>query len=230
MKFSFVISAIVAALTAAQNSQSPIDLPILKTVPNQANLSFLFEPAPAVIAHDNHTIKATWNAGANSHLTLNGKAYKSVQFHTHYPSEHTVSGKQYPFEVHFVHSDKDSNLAVVGVFFDVKENAEANPFMEQFLSGFSSLHKPGDNFTVASLDPSSLKLSVKNTNAYRYKGSLTTPPFTEGVEWTVLEEVQTMSTAQFDEYKHVMHETNAREVQPLNGRTVTFLAKDRAQC
>ncbi|KAG9405255.1 hypothetical protein AC1031_004363 [Aphanomyces cochlioides] len=58
----------------------------------------------------------------------------------------------------------------------------------------------------------------------------TTPPFTEGVEWTVLEEVQTMSKAQFDEYKHVMHETSAREVQPLNGRTVTFLAKDRAQC
>ncbi|CAK4363042.1 unnamed protein product, partial [Aphanomyces euteiches] len=77
MKFSFAISAIVAAFAAAQNSQSPIDLPVLKTVPNQANLSFLFEPAPAVIAHDNHTIKATWNAGANSHLTLNGKAYKS---------------------------------------------------------------------------------------------------------------------------------------------------------
>lgn len=32
--------------------------------------------------------------------------YEPLQFHWHAPSEHTVNGKQYDLEVHFVHNVK----------------------------------------------------------------------------------------------------------------------------
>jgi len=40
------------------------------------------------------------------------------QFHFHHPSEHTIDGKAYPLEMHFVHAAPDGDLAVVGVLFE----------------------------------------------------------------------------------------------------------------
>jgi hypothetical protein len=53
---------------------------------------------------------------------------------------------------------------------------------------------------------------------YRYHGSLTTPPCTEGVEWFVLAEPVELSAAQIAAFR-VLYDGNNRPVQPLNGRT-----------
>jgi len=55
---------------------------------------------------------------------------------------------------------------------------------------------------------------------YRFNGSLTTPPCTEGVLWLVLKQPLTVSKAQVDEFAHVMHHPNNRPVQPLHARPV----------
>ncbi|RHY27508.1 hypothetical protein DYB32_008626 [Aphanomyces invadans] len=206
----------------AQTRQSPINLPYLPVVPNNGAFSIQLDTAPAVVSHENHTVKATWNAGVGSFLNLNGKEYNSVQFHPHAPSEHTIRGVRYPFEVHFVHQDKNKNLAVVGILFELDPNDEPNPFLDQYFSGFSQLASPGDSFTLDSLDPSSL--DVTNSNVYRYPGSLTTEPYTEGVEWSVLQEVHTMSLSQLEAWESVIHHPNARPLQPLNGRSVKLVA------
>jgi carbonic anhydrase len=47
------------------------------------------------------------------------------QFHFHAPSEHLIQGTSYPMEAHFVHADKDGNLAVIAVMFkEGSENSE----------------------------------------------------------------------------------------------------------
>ncbi|RHY84268.1 hypothetical protein DYB31_014018, partial [Aphanomyces astaci] len=182
--------------------QSPIDLPAsAKPVANTGNFSVVLHTASAVMSHEGYIVKATWSGGPDSHLTLSGKVYKSLQLHPHAPSEHTLGGKQYPFEVHFVHADKDKNLAVVGIFFDLDPQDKPNPFLTQVFSQFDQLTKPGDNFTLAALDPSSLH--VRNSNVFRYSGSLTTEPFTEGVEWNVLQKVHTLSKAQLKQWSNV---------------------------
>ncbi|KAF0719488.1 hypothetical protein As57867_000987, partial [Aphanomyces stellatus] len=109
-------TAVVAVISGAElKSQSPIDLSSsVKPIVNAGNFSVAVSADKGVVLHDDHTIKTTWAAGPNSHLTLNGRTYNSIQFHPHVPSEHTIDGKKYPFEVHFVHADKDKNLAVVG--------------------------------------------------------------------------------------------------------------------
>ncbi|RTZ59911.1 MAG: hypothetical protein DSZ31_03020 [Gammaproteobacteria bacterium] len=41
-----------------------------------------------------------------------------------------VNGKHYPFEAHFVHSDRKGNLAVMAVFFKL---GKKNPYLEKIL-------------------------------------------------------------------------------------------------
>ena len=66
-----------------------------------------------------------------------------------------------------------------------------------------------------SLDPAAL-LPVRRTS-WRYQGSLTTPPCTEGVAWVVLAEPLTLSAAQIDAFGAI-YPNNRRPVQPLGER------------
>jgi carbonic anhydrase len=52
---------------------------------------------------------------------------------------------------------------------------------------------------------------------HHYKGSLTTPPCSEGVRWFVLSQPITMSAAQIQKFEAAAA-PNARPVQPLNSR------------
>jgi len=55
---------------------------------------------------------------------------------------------------------------------------------------------------------------------YRFNGSLTTPPCTEGVRWLVMKNSVEVSKKQIDKFKQVLgHDTN-RPIQPINARPV----------
>ena len=55
---------------------------------------------------------------------------------------------------------------------------------------------------------------------YRFNGSLTTPPCSEGVRWLVMKEPMTASKQQIDTFKNVLHEPNNRPLQPKNARPI----------
>ena len=59
---------------------------------------------------------------------------------------------------------------------------------------------------------------------YTLAGSLTTPPCSEGVNWLILAEPITISSAQLAQLKS-FYSDNARHVQDLNGRSVSYRAK-----
>ena len=54
---------------------------------------------------------------------------------------------------------------------------------------------------------------------YKYEGSLTTPPCTEGIVFFVLDTPMSLSKEQIAAFAKY-YPDNARPVQPLNGRTV----------
>ena len=56
--------------------------------------------------------------------------------------------------------------------------------------------------------------------SFRYDGSLTTPPFSEGVKWVDLTEPLDMSKSQIEAFSSLFPNGDAREVQALNGRPV----------
>ncbi|KAK9820169.1 hypothetical protein WJX72_007041 [[Myrmecia] bisecta] len=132
------------------------------------------------------------------------------QWHVHTPSEHTINGRPAAMELHLVTSvsQKDAPacaatgcLAVFGTLYDIgmEPNAKLDPILsrlpeEQGLENAEAL--PAD-FQLVFKD-----FLPQNADTFvTYMGSLTTPPCTEGVLWTVLTSTSTISMSQLDDLK-----------------------------
>jgi carbonic anhydrase len=142
--------------------------------------------------------------------------FELKQFHFHSPSENQINGQNFPLEAHFVHQSKDGQLAVVAVMY---KTGKQNTTLKKICSTiFSSMHE----VHVCKLTAEDIKaLLPKNKDYYRFSGSLTTPPCSEGVRWIVLKEYLEIGQAQVDKFVNVMMKGhNNRPVQPLNARKV----------
>lgn len=158
------------------------------------------------------------------------KTLNALQFHFHAPSEHSVNGKLYDFEMHIVHLFPDGSLGgVLGFFFDREAGGDYdNDFLSSFDFGNSDLDY---DTQVSNVRLQDFIDEVQDSSAFwSYKGSLTTPPCTEGVYWTVFEDVQPISEEQLegftrhfaDNYDFAQGKGNNREIMPLNDRTLYF--------
>jgi carbonic anhydrase len=64
-----------------------------------------------------------------------------------------------------------------------------------------------------------LARSMDRQSFYHYRGSLTTPPYTETVEWLLLKDIRTASPTQIATINSLEGD-NARHVHALHGRVV----------
>ena len=64
------------------------------------------------------------------------------------------------------------------------------------------------------------QLYDKNLDYYRFNGSLTTPPCTEGVRWVVLKDIQQASNQQIQAFSSLMGHANNRPIQAQNARLI----------
>ena len=157
------------------------------------------------------TVRANVSAGTGR-LWVAGVTYNLLQFHWHTPSEHLIEGEEFPLEMHLVHHAADGTLLVVGIFVVQGErHAELDKI-------FAHLPEEGESTTVRKFNLR--RLLPEDHESFRYGGSLTTPPFTEGARWVVLVEPIEMSRRQIQAFMNLFPEGNRREVQPLNGREV----------
>ncbi len=164
------------------------------------------------ILDNGHTIQVTVDEGST--LTTGRNTYQLKQFHFHTPSEHTVNGKHFPMEMHFVHQSADGNFAVVGAVF---EEGPANANLAPLIANFPKAKGDAAHFPDKKLD---LQLHLPaSTAAYSYIGSFTTPPCTENVEWIVLRIPVKASRAQLEAFAVRLHHNN-RPVQPVHDRKV----------
>jgi carbonic anhydrase len=196
---------------AHDKAQSPIDIVTRDAVPAAGNepgaLKFTHTRAPVEAVVDNgHAVEVETHA---TQATIRGRHFMLAQFHFHAQSEHTIDGRHYPLEGHFVFKAQDGRLAVVGVMYQA---GAANPQVQTLLDDLS--HK-----TPAPAEPEIdiAGLLPRQRGYYHYLGSLTTPPLTENVEWYVLPAPVTMSQQQIDAFL-AHYRRNNRNIQPLNGR------------
>lgn len=190
--------------------QSPVDLAGAASAAIAAPVPHWIPVRGGEVANNGHTLQV--NVDSAGSVKLNGKDYILKQFHFHHPSEHTLDGKAYPLEVHFVHAAPDGDLAVIGVLF---EDGEANANLDAIWSAAPVTE--GEAHFIATLDAA--KFMPAETAAYRYEGSLTTPPCSETVHWTVMAKSATASASQIAAFASLFPH-NARPVQPLNRRYV----------
>jgi carbonic anhydrase len=132
--------------------------------------------------------------------------------HFHLPGEHTVDGKHFAMEGHLVHKSEAGGLAVLGVLF---ESGKENPVLKEL---FDKLAKGEANNLGELTEPVNLA-ALLTTGVYRYEGSLTTPPCTEGVVWSIYAETVELSDAQINTFAS-RYTGNNRPVQPLYERKV----------
>lgn len=208
------------AACAEGRRQSPIDI-AKPTRGATAELKTTFPPAELRIAHhdhiadginNGHTIQINY-AGADT-LTLGGTSYQLVQYHFHSPSEHTVDGKHFPMEMHMVHQSADGKLAVVGVL--IAEGAHNQAFAPVW-GNLPAQKGVETHYPAVKVDVDALLPTARTT--YRYDGSLTTPPCSEGVNWIIMTTPIQLSSEQVGAFTRLIKGNN-RPVQALNGRTI----------
>lgn len=198
-----------SAVCSAGNRQSPIDI-TAPVVILQAALRINWAKRPLSIVNNGHTIQLDYTEGGTLHL--GNREYALKQLHFHHPSEHLVDGKRFAMEAHFVHAGTDG-LAVIGVLLVA---GNANDTFKRIVATM-----PPEEGSPVTLDPAidSVRLLPAQRAFYHYKGSLTTPPCSETVDWIVLArpvEVDERDIAQFAK----LYPMNARPVQSRGWRAI----------
>jgi carbonic anhydrase len=198
-------------MCALGKNQSPIDLTgfIEAELPP---LSLTYGAGASEILNNGHSVQVNYKGGST--LEIEGRAFELKQFHFHAPSENRIEGKSFPMEVHLVHADKDGNLAVIAV---MVEEGEANGLLASL---WKDMPRHEGDRSALSGGLNVMSLLPKDKDYYRFNGSLTTPPCSEGVFWVVMKEPVTASPEQIKEFEEVMHHPNNRPLQPKNARVI----------
>ena len=150
------------------------------------------------------------------YIMLEGERYDFIQAHMHMPSEYTIEGEQPAGDIHFVHANEAGELAVIGVFL---AEGEANTALA---AAFEEFNADEGTRTLEGIifDPTAVLPETRSF--FRFPGSLTTPPCSEGVNWVFMSEPVTISADQIAAYTGLYGNT-ARPVQSTGDREILFV-------
>ncbi|CAK6959444.1 LOW QUALITY PROTEIN: carbonic anhydrase 15 [Scomber scombrus] len=158
--------------------------------------------------------------------------YHTIQLHFHWGgpatngSEHTMDRRRYPMEMHVVNMksihpnmsaalDDPTGLAVLGFFIDVvyADNVQFGHVSQKL----SSVAYKGQTAKVKPFPLMSLLPKHNMSQYYRYYGSLTTPPCSPVVVWTLYEVPVYISWSQLAQFTSQIFSTeeDAEQVTPL---------------
>ena len=189
--------------------QSPIDL--TAAIPADAGpIDVSYRRVPLKVINNGHTIQVNCDPGSG--IMVDGKRFGLLQFHFHHPSEHALDGTRFDMEAHFVHASEDGVLAVLGVFI---RQGESHPLLAPIWRAMPE--KAGPERTVSSEMISPADLLPADRRYFRYLGSLTTPPCSETVIWSVYRTPVNASGEQIRQFAGLFP-MNARPLQPLHRR------------
>ena len=179
----------------------------------------LHDAHPNYLSNTGDTIKLEFPEGST--VSFDGREYEIKQVHFHTPSEHQIDGITYPMELHVV-SSIDPKTADAPprylVFAFLYRMGEADPFISSFL------HQVPEDPGREDLEPGQVYIADADRSRiigdyYHYRGSLTTPPHTETVDWLIQKHIVQASPEQIRRI-NVLEGDNARHVQALYGRRV----------
>lgn len=149
--------------------------------------------------------------------------YHFLQLHIHSPPEH-VHDRDAEAEVHLVFQDSQQRLLVVGVQLEAvapPRRGHTAPPSDVFLSVLVPKKKRavdfpdavGEAVTVASPVGRLSDLLPSTSSYFAYRGSLTTPPCTEGVQWILLSRPSRILAERIKVFRAILRNTTLQEAE-----------------
>ncbi|KAK3226624.1 hypothetical protein Dsin_006486 [Dipteronia sinensis] len=188
--------------------QSPIDMSSdrVQVIVKSGEIKRRYKPSIAIVKNRGHDISLQWLNNSAGMIKINGTDYFLQQGHWHSPSEHTINGRGFDLELHMVHLSFDPNATYkIAVIAQLYKIGPPDAFLSKLIENVMPIADKLEERNIGVIDPEDIKMGGRKY--YRYMGSLTVPPCTEGVIWTINKRYA---------------EVNARPLQPLNHRGVQF--------
>ena len=194
---------------------SPAELPGLEANYQAATMRIIRHEHVVDVIDNGHTIQVNYDEGST--LEVGESSFELAQYHFHAPSEHTVNGRHSPMEMHLVHQSESGELAVLGVL--IKEGAHNAAFDAVWAELPDEV---GEEIHLEHVAVNVDDLLPSNRGTFRYRGSLTTPPCSEGVSWFVAVEPIELSAEQIGQFTAIISDNN-RPTEPLGERLVLLV-------
>jgi carbonic anhydrase len=224
--------------SAAGLCQSPIDINSHNTIPHHYP-SFIFSEKYHSnelfkLINNGHQVTATLAdhtyGQSEKDLWFTGGGIKGifyfVNFHLHWGrndrhgSEHEIDGHRFPAEAHVVFKNKETEQFAVFayLFITANQSNKANKEWEKYADVASQLIHVND--TIQCMFNLSHLMQANEKQFIRYTGSLTTPPCTEGVIWTIFTNKIPIKEESLNKLRQNLMRKVYRPIQPINNRTI----------
>lgn len=143
-------------------------------------------------------------------ITIDSREYQLQQIQFRTPSEHFINDVQYPAEMQLIHQSMSGDIAIVSILLNGGHQDN-----ERY---FSLLHaiqarKSDVPINLKSLLPRSKRF-------FRYEGSLTYSPFTQGVKWFIMTSIVNLSDEQITSIQQAVGSKTNRSIQDDNNSDV----------
>ena len=192
--------------------QSPINITGAEDV-DLPELNLNNQESEAQVENNGHTIEVSFKNPKNT-LTIGNEVYKLQQFHFHSPAENEIDGQTYPLEGHFVYKTDNGKITVISVLYNYGDENQA---LKQI---WDKMPQAANTETELSQAISLDDFYPEDKDYYNFEGSLTTPPCTEGVNWIVFKNQETVSKEQVEKFTQTLGFENNRPIQDTNGRQI----------
>ncbi len=202
------------SLCDSGKNQSPVNFVDSKLVGTTRlkGLDVNYRDAVLRIVNTGTRIRVDYPRG--SYIKIGTQRFEMLHYHFNTPSEHQRNGFNFPMEMQIVHKNSAGNLAIIAVIF---QEGKDNKYLEKMISHLPT--KPNQQKRHRGVMVNPAKLFPRNRTFFKYNGSLTNPPCTEGVSWIVFKHPVEASYEQIQKIKGIMGENN-RPVQKINARTL----------
>ncbi len=196
-------------------NQSPINIDA-KTAVNALKKGLKFNYGrldPIKISNTGKQLKIDVAQGAG--IKVDGIEFQLKYLSFYLPSENTYNKQHFPMEIQFVHQSKDQQFAIVSMMVTMGKSSRTLVKLQSQLP-----MKIGESKPLAANALRNLERKQKVANYYRYNGSLTSPPCTEGVRWFIMNNPLKISQPHYLRFQQALKKSNNRPVQALNARII----------
>lgn len=205
------------ARCACGRLQSPVPIETAATLFHPCiPLRFRYRSSSLHLVNDGTALRLGYDRG--SYMMIDGLSYELVELRFHVPGEHALDGRMADGEIELIHGNNRGDLAILSV--PLEAGNRVNQTLRRILD--NAPLAAGKTANGRNIGVNAMLLLPARRSYFRYQGSTTRPPCTEGVHRYVMEMPLVIAASDLARLAQITG-ANARPLQPLGSRQVERL-------